>query len=125
MTENRPEDKPLPVPANAASSSQPAAATELDRVKDLAAIGCTDAEIAAIIGRRPAALERRYGNVIRQERAAGAADLRRMQWDKAGEGNVPMLIWLGRQTLGQLPQPIPGADEAPPARVILDMSQNP
>lgn len=27
--------------------------------------------------------------------------LRRLQWKKASEGNVAMLIWLGKQILGQ------------------------
>lgn len=27
--------------------------------------------------------------------------LRRMQWSKAKEGNVTMMIWLGKQVLGQ------------------------
>jgi len=94
-------------------------------VKELATLGSPDAEIAAIIGCRPRKLERRYGTVIRQARAAGAADLRKLQWEKAKDGNVPMLIWLGRQMLGQSPQAVAGADAAPPARVVLDMSQDP
>jgi hypothetical protein len=99
--------------------------SELDQVKELATFGSPDAEIAAVVGCRAKWLERRYGKIIRQARAAGAADLRKLQWDKARDGNVPMLIWLGRQMLGQSPQAIAGADAAPPARVVLDLSQDP
>ena len=34
-----------------------------------------------------------------------------MQWKAADRGNVTMLIWLGKQILGQAEQPQPMEDE--------------
>lgn len=39
--------------------------------------------------------------VYREKRRAGKVSLRRAQWNKALDGNVSMLIWLGKQYLGQ------------------------
>ncbi len=42
-----------------------------------------------------------FGNVYKRASAGGKTSLRREQWKAAKKGNVTMLIWLGKQWLGQ------------------------
>jgi hypothetical protein len=72
-----------------------------EQVKKLAAIGCTNEEIAHIVGCSHDTLARRFKDVLTAGRSVGKMSLRRKQWDVALAGNVTMLIWLGKQVLGQ------------------------
>lgn len=67
----------------------------------LAGIHCTNEEIASILGVSADTIERRYAGDIKEARDKGRSSLRRMQWDAAQKGNVTMMIWLGKQLLGQ------------------------
>ena len=67
----------------------------------LAAICCTMTEIAAVTGLSVDTLERRYAEPIKAGREIGKATLRREQYRLAMNGNPTMLIWLGKQLLGQ------------------------
>lgn len=68
---------------------------------DLATIHCTIKEMAYILHCSEDHLYDHYSDVIEAAKAKGKSSLRRAQWIKAMEGNVPMLIWLGRHLLGQ------------------------
>lgn len=70
-------------------------------VRSLAAIMCTNDEIAAIVGCGTSTLERRCRDALIRGREEAKASLRRAQWAKAQQGNTAMLIWLGKQYLGQ------------------------
>ena len=79
-------------------------------VTTLADFQCTAEEIRAAleaagykIGLRT--LWRNYGTLIKARRCAAKATLRRVQWEKALSGNVSMLIWLGKNELGQRDNP--------------------
>lgn len=72
-----------------------------EQVQKLAAIGCTDKEIGEIVGCSHDTLTRRFKQELVEGRATGKASLRRKQWEVALSGNVTMLIWLGKQQLGQ------------------------
>jgi hypothetical protein len=77
---------------------------ELDeeQIRELAAIQCTNKEIAAVMRCSTDTLERNYAAAINEEREAGKKSLRRAQWDKAvKDGNPALLIWLGKHYLGQ------------------------
>jgi hypothetical protein len=79
----------------------------LDVVGNLASLGCTVAEIATVVGVSERTLMRRqkedqkFREAIESGRGRGRAALRRTQWNAAMKGNVRMLIWLGKQMLGQ------------------------
>ena len=77
-------------------------------VTKLAKINCTMAEIAAVVGCSVDTLERRFAEVIKKGQEEGKSSLRRLQWLQAEKGNANMLIWLGKQWLGQRDRP---ADE--------------
>lgn len=70
-------------------------------VESLASINCTMIEIASAVGCSVDTLERRFADIIRKGREVGKSSLRRLQWKQAEGGNVSMLIWLGKQWLGQ------------------------
>ncbi len=72
------------------------------QVRTLARICCTMEEIGAVVGCSVDTLERRFADIIKSERECGRMSLRRSQWKKALAGHPTMLIWLGKQELGQV-----------------------
>ncbi len=62
---------------------------------------CTMEEISTICGLSIDTLENKFSGIIKKARDGGRESLRRMQYKAAMEGNVTMLIWLGKQWLGQ------------------------
>lgn len=75
-------------------------------VLKLARIGCTYDEIASIVGTSKDTLERRFKAVIHEGWQHRNASLRRKQYSLAMsntpvQGQVAMLIWLGKQFLNQ------------------------
>src|SRR5512137_367607 len=70
-------------------------------VEALAKIMCTMEEIAAVAGCSVDTLERRYADIIKKGKEQGKMSLRREQFTSALKGNTTMLIWLGKQHLGQ------------------------
>lgn len=78
-------------------------------VDKLCSIQCTGEEIASVVGVDYDTLERRiktefdcsFTEYFEAKRGAGKASLRRMQWKAAESGSNAMLIWLGKQYLGQ------------------------
>ena len=71
------------------------------QVEQLAGFGCTDTEIASFFDISRTTLERNYEQYMTKGRESGKIRLRQMQWASAKKGNVAMLIWLGKQLLGQ------------------------
>jgi hypothetical protein len=71
------------------------------QVEEMAAIGCTVAEIAGIVGCSPRTVERRAAAPVARGRVRLNISLRRRQIEMAMSGNASMLIWLGKQLLGQ------------------------
>jgi hypothetical protein len=67
----------------------------------LARIGCTDEEMASILGVSPDTLTRRFAEIIKKGRSEMKMSLRRLQIRLAEEGSAAMAIWLGKQNLGQ------------------------
>lgn len=90
-----------------------------------ASIGCTADGIAALfgIGRRTfydhLKEDPDLKDAIEEGRALGRVTLRRLQWPRAMAGNVTMLIWLGKQYLGQRDRPVIDDDpDRPPSYVV-------
>lgn len=70
-------------------------------VFELAKILCTMKEIATIVGCSVDTLENRFSDTIKSAQDHGRSSLRRWQYHAAEKGNTTMLIWLGKQWLGQ------------------------
>ena len=71
------------------------------KVELLAGCGCTVEEIAAKLDCSKDTLERRYAAHIIKGRDVGRSSIRGKQFERAMKGSDTMLIWLGKQTLGQ------------------------
>ena len=86
---------------------RPQAEIDLEQVERLAAIDCTEPEIAAVLGIDYATWKRHKKRnpdiveTVERGKENAKASLRRLQWKTASEGNPTMQIWLGKQRLGQ------------------------
>lgn len=80
------------------------------QVYKLARIGCTNEEIAAITDCSADTIERRFAGALRKGRQKMKMSLRRMQYRVASTGDKTMLIWLGKQYLGQKEAVPPAVD---------------
>jgi hypothetical protein len=75
----------------------------LKQVEALGMLQCTIDEVSLVLGIPPSTLKSRPDvmETFNKGREKGKMSLRRAQWKKAMEGNVTMLIWLGKQYLNQ------------------------
>jgi len=115
------------------ANGRPRAKLDPVEVEKLARIGATQREIAAWFKISKATVERHLRNPkLREmfERGNAAFDLsvRRKQAELAMEGNVTMLIWLGKQRLGQrdrLDTEHSGSEGKPIPVIVLPALQGP
>lgn len=71
-------------------------------LRAMALVGGTQPEIAAYFGCSTNVIQKRYGHIISEARASRKLRLRQKQYIRAVEdGSDTMLIWLGKQELGQ------------------------
>ena len=71
------------------------------QVEKMAGYGSTNVEIADILGVSEATIRGRFCELLVKARSARKMKLRRKQFDMAMQGNVSMLIWLGKNELDQ------------------------
>jgi hypothetical protein len=88
-------------------------------IERLAIIHCNNTEIAATVGCSVDTLDRNYAELIAKGREKGKSSLRRMQFELAQKGNATMLIWLGKQILGQR-EPYAPSTVANDIRVVVE-----
>lgn len=76
---------------------------DFELVEKLAHIHCTQEEIAEVLGVSTKTLQRNkeFCRIYKKGISSGKMSLRRQQWKAADRGNTAMLIWLGKQYLGQ------------------------
>jgi beta-N-acetylglucosaminidase len=85
--------------------------TEIDKkiFEGLCEIQCTKSEICNVLKCDEKTLTRwckdtynlSFSEAYKKESETGKMSLRRMQWESAEKGNTTMLVWLGKQYLGQ------------------------
>lgn len=80
-------------------------------IQSLAQAGCTDEEIAVHLECSPDTLTRRYADILKRGRGQLKMSLRRAQVKKAFGGDNTMLIWLGKNLLGQKDRPLEEENE--------------
>lgn len=91
----------------AKKNGRPKIEFNMEQVERLAAIQCTEEEIALALGcsidtvRDRKRNDEDFSNALLKGRGTGKASLRRSQFALATAGNATMLIWLGKQYLGQ------------------------
>ena len=89
------------------ATGRPRAKIDLAQIQTLAQIQCTDYEIALVIGVSEKTIERRkkaggdFLEAYEKGRSEGRTSLRKWQFEAAKNKNITMLIWLGKQYLGQ------------------------
>jgi hypothetical protein len=96
-----------------------------DQVFKLARIGCTNEEIGTILGCSADTLERRYAGDLETGRSNRRSSLRRKQFQLAMKGDRTMLIWLGKQDLGQKEmRDVTSHEEGPPKEIVVQIEDN-
>ena len=86
-----------------AKAGRPKKLIDYELAGKLAYIQCTHEEIAGVLDVSLALLEhdKKFIQVFEAKKEIGKSSLRRMQWKKAEGGDKTLLIWLGKQYLGQ------------------------
>lgn len=91
---------------------KPMSDKEFEQLINMIRIQCTAEEIADVFGMSEDTLGRRiaerniegvknFADLYKKHSGEGKASLRREQWKLAQAGNPTMLVWLGKQMLGQ------------------------
>lgn len=97
----------MATPRTGKPEGRPPIQFDLEGVSALAALNCTLQEVAAFFGVSESTVEHRFTQepelkaTWEKGKATGKLSLRRKQTELANGGNVTMLIWLGKQLLGQ------------------------
>lgn len=84
-------------------AGRPKKKIDYQTVEKLASIQCTQEEISNFLGISTRTLQKdeEFLRIYKKGLDNGKMSLRRWQYKKAQDGNVSMLIWLGKQYLGQ------------------------
>lgn len=72
-----------------------------EEIWKLARIGCTLREMSFMTGLSEESIRKNFAVEIEHGQGASKRALRKKQFDKAMEGSDRMLVWLGKQYLGQ------------------------
>jgi hypothetical protein len=70
-------------------------------VEGFARLGATNREIAGHFNCDETTIAKRFSSILIKARANRKIRLRQLQWQLAEKGNLGMLVWLGKQELGQ------------------------
>lgn len=98
---------------------------DLEQLEKLAALQCTQEDVAAWFGVSHQTISRKlrqckYREAWERGKGRGRVSLRRRQWEKNSD---TMLIWLGKQHLGQRDTP-PDGDNRSAAEEYLSMQKS-
>lgn len=97
------------------------------KMTEMAKICCTQDEICGIYGISEDTLDRRlkergfdnFADFYKKHAGQGKTSLRRLQWNAAKDGSVPMMIWLGKNWLGQTDKQESEERELPPINIVM------
>ena len=80
---------------------RPKVKVDMDILANLSQIGCTQEEIASVLGISARTLQRNFAEIVEVNKNKGRASLRKQMWDKAiKKDNTNMQIWLSKNELG-------------------------
>ena len=99
--------------------TRPKKAIDARQVEKLAAIGCTNVEIADVFAVSEGTIRNRFYENLAKGRTQLKQKLRRKQMAVAMKGNVAMLIFLGKQYLEQSDKQEIGGTDGKPLRVEI------
>ena len=98
MEEAQKQQKPGDKPKN--KGGRPRKKIDVNVVKKLAMLHCTQEEIAGFVGVSVDTIQRRFAATIKESEAIGKTSLKRWMWSAAENGNITMQIWLSKNILG-------------------------
>ena len=109
------------LPTQANKGGRPRKELDQQTFEKLCEIQCTLREIAGVLRVSEDTIERwcertyelGFAECFKKFSAPGKTSLRRYQFDLAKKGNAAMLIWLGKQYLGQCDKPVEEPEEEP------------
>ena len=84
------------------SIGRPKKPLDEDVIANLSQIGCTQEEIGAVVGISARTLQRRYADLVAENKNKGKASLRKVLWKKALKGDPKLLIWLSKNELNMV-----------------------
>ena len=84
------------------SMGRPKKPLDEDVIANLSQIGCTQEEIGAVVGISARTLQRRYADLVAENKNKGKASLRKVLWKKALKGDPKLLIWLSKNELNMV-----------------------
>ena len=104
-----------------------------EQFEKLCAIQCTKLEICEVLGVTDKTLDRwcketynkHFSVIFREKRQGGRASLRRAQFETAMSGNSSLLIWLGKNWLGQSDNPVQEDASNNSMTALADILQHP
>ena len=116
---------------------RPRVEIDIDQLRNMVRIQCTAEECAGVFECSVDTLDRRlkeegyggFADFYKQHSDEGKASLRRAQWKAAQDGNPTMLVWLGKQMLGQrdkhdLDHTSSDGSMTPPSRIIIEAADD-
>ena len=84
------------------SIGRPKKEIDKDVIAKLSQIGCTQEEIGSVVGISARTLQRRYADLVAENKNKGKASLRKVLWKKALKGDPKLLIWLSKNELNMV-----------------------
>lgn len=81
--------------------ARPKIPIDAEEVEKLAGLNCSTEEIGSFFNVSADTIQRRFAVALKRGRAVINTSLKRQQYKLAMDGNVTLLIWLGKQLLGQ------------------------
>jgi hypothetical protein len=93
------------IPKKPGETGRKLLAIDEDEVRRLGMIGCTDRDISVWFGCDEQTIANRFSDILAKAREGTRQRLRKKQLEMALNGDRTMLIWLGKQMLGQQEPP--------------------
>jgi uncharacterized protein (DUF2384 family) len=101
------------------SIGRPKKELDADVIAKLSQIGCTQEEIGSVVGISARTLQRRYADLVAENKNKGKASLRKKMWEKALKGNEKLLIWLSKNELNMVDK-VHTTQSVEPLPLIID-----
>jgi len=101
------------------SIGRPKKELDKDVIAKLSQIGCTQEEIGSVVGISARTLQRRYADLVAENKNKGKASLRKKMWEKALKGNEKLLIWLSKNELNMVDK-VHTTQSVEPLPLIID-----
>ena len=101
------------------SMGRPTKEVDTKVIASLSQIGCTQEEIGSVVGISARTLQRRFADLVAENKNIGRASLRKKLWERALKGDPKLLIWLSKNELNMVDK-IHTTQTVEPLPLIID-----